>query len=161
MELIRCAIARMGMEVLQMRLTFTLLALLAMASVASAREPRHYQSGKLLQMASVPCGMAEKDAKTLTGELLGTDSSHKKTEEVLCQEYVLESETITYRIRPKDDKHPVLLPVGQQAQFFLNKDKMVLRVEDLDNKDREYFVVSMTPKETNTAAAQPPRTKLQ
>src|SRR5947207_13874187 len=97
------------------RLTF---AFLLVAAAAYAKEPHRYQSGKLLQMSSVPCGMAEKDAKTLTGELLGTESSHEKTEEVLCQEYVLEGETVTYRIRPKDDKHPALLPVGQQAQFF-------------------------------------------
>lgn len=142
------------------RISFVLL--IGLAVSAYAKEPHHYHSGKLLQMASVPCGMAEKDAKTLAGELLGTDSSHKKTEEVLCQEYVLESDTVTYRIRPKDDKHPVLLPVGQQAQFFLSKDKMVLRVEDLDNKDREYVVVSMLPRETNTAdASQPARPKLQ
>ena len=135
--------------------------LLGVATAAYAKEPRHFQSGKLLQMASVPCGMTEKDAKTLTGELLGTDNSHKKTEEVLCQEYVLEGETVTYRIRPKDDKHPVLLPVGQHAQFFLQKDKMVLRVEDLDNKDREYIVVSMMPREDSKADAEPPRPKLQ
>ncbi len=135
---------------------------LGLAVAAFAKEPHHYHSGKLLQMSSVPCGMAEKDAKTLTGELLGTDSSHKKTEEVLCQEYILETDAVTYRIRPKDDKHPVLLPVGQQAQFFLSKDKMVLRMEDLDNKDREYLVVSMTPRETNTAdASQQSRPKLQ
>lgn len=142
-------------------LLFLLLAF-GLATGAQAKEAHRFLSGKLLEMASVPCGMAEKDAKTLTGELLGTDSSHKKTEEVLCQEYVLESDTVTYRIRPKDDKHPVLLPVGQQAQFFLSKDKMVLRVEDLDNKDRDYVVVSMTPREGTTKAdAQPPRTKLQ
>lgn len=145
-----------------MRTQFAICLVLGLAAIsASAKEPHHYQSGKLLQMASVPCGMAEKDAKTFAGELLGTDSSHKKTEEVLCQEYVLESETVTYRIRPKDDKHPVLLPVGQQAQFFLEKDKMKLRVEDLDNKDREYSVVSMMPRENSTAEAEPPRTKLQ
>lgn len=144
-----------------MRLRLSLVVLLGLATTAYARGPHHYQSGKLLQMASVPCGMAEKDAKTLTGELLGTDSGHKKTEEVLCQEYVLESETVTYRIRPKDDKHPVLLPVGQQAQFFLNKDKMVLRMEDLDNRDREYVVVSMMPRENSTADAQPARPRLQ
>ena len=91
---------------------------LGLAAMACGKEPHHYQSGKLLQMTSVPCGMAEKDAKTFTGELLGTDSSHKKTEEVLCQEYVLESETVTYRIRPKDDKHPVLLPVGQRGSVL-------------------------------------------
>ena len=117
--------------------------------------------GKLLQMASVPCGMAEKAAKTFTGELLGTDGSHRKTEEVLCQEYMLETDAVTYRIRPKDDKHPVLLPVGQRAQFFLSKDKMVLRVEDLDNKDREYIVVSMMPRDAETQDVRPQRPTLQ
>lgn len=145
-----------------MRSTIALFILAGMVTCSAfAKEPHHYHSGKLLEMSSVPCGMAEKDAKTITGELLGTDSSHKKTEEVLCQEYVLESDTVTYRIRPRDDKHPALLPVGQQAQFFLSKDRMVLRVEDLDNKDREYIVVSMTPRETSTASAEPPRAKLQ
>ena len=142
------------------RSRISIFILLGLAAAGFAKEPRHYQSGKLLQMSSVPCGMAEKDAKTLTGELLGTDSSHKKTEEVLCPEYLLESETVTYRIRPRDEKHPVLLPVRAQAQFFLSKDKMVLRVEDLDNKDRDYAVVSMTPREDEKVDAQPPRTKL-
>jgi hypothetical protein len=143
-----------------MKATLPLVLMLGLAS-ASAKQPRHYQTGKLMQMSSVPCGIAEKDAKTFTGELLGTDSSHKKTEEVLCQEYVLESDTVTYRIRPKDEKHPSLLPIGQHAQFFIQKDKMVLRVEDLDDKDREYLVVSMLPREDTTATAAPPRTKLQ
>lgn len=38
---------------------------------------------------------------------------------------------------------------------------MVLRVEDLDDKDREYIVVSMVPRADTTATAEPPRTKLQ
>ncbi len=63
-----------------------------------------------------------------------------------------------YRIRPRDEKHPVLLPVGEQAQFRMEKDKMMLRVEDLDNKDREYIVVSMTPRsDGSTADAAPAR----
>src|SRR5437764_15189463 len=107
-----------------------------------------------MQMAAVSCAMAEKDAKSLGGEILGTDSGSKKTQEVLCQEYVLQSEHVTYRIRPRDEKHPVLLPVGLQAQFRLQKDKMLLRVEDLDNKERQYIVVSMTPRsDGNTADA--------
>ena len=75
--------------------------------------------------------------------------------------YAKEPRPVTYRIRPRDDRHPVLLPVGQHAQFFLQKDKMVLRVEDLDNKDREYIVVSMMPREDSKADAEPPRPKLQ
>jgi hypothetical protein len=40
----------------------------------------------------------------------------------------------------------VLLPVGQKAQFRIQKDKMLLQVEDVDSKEREYSVVSMTPR---------------
>lgn len=89
----------------------------------------------------------------MTGELLGTDAQNKKTKEVLCQEYVLQSERVVYRIRPTDDKHPVLLPIGETAQFRLHKDKLILKVAELDGKEREYTVVSMTPREDA-----PPRT---
>src|ERR1700751_2073153 len=135
-----------------------ILGVVLVASVAYAKEPKPHQSGKLLQMESVACGVDENSGKSLAGELIGTDSAHKKTHELLCQEYVLQSERVIYRIRPRDEKHPVLLPVGEQAQFRLEKDKMVLRVEDLDNKDREYVVVSMTPRaDSSTADAAPSR----
>jgi hypothetical protein len=141
-----------------MRSTMMLYAVLGLASAAYAREPKPYQSGKILQMDSVQCGMAEKDAKSFAGEMLGTDSGNKKTQELLCQEYVLQGQRVIYRIRPRDEKHPVLLPVGEQAQFRLQKDKMLLRVEDLDSKEREYIVVSMTPRsDGNTADATPAR----
>src|SRR6202171_6581944 len=141
-----------------MRSKWMLCAVLGMASAAYAKEPRTYQTGKLLQMDSVQCGMAEKDAKSFAGEMLGTDSGSKKTKEVLCQEYVVQAERVIYRIRPRDEKHPVLLPVGEQAQFRLQKDKMLLRVEDLDGKEREYIVVSMTPRaDSSTAEASPTR----
>ena len=117
-----------------------LMATIMLASLAHAKEPKHFQTGVLLQMDSAECGY---------GEMLGTDSGHKKTHALLCQEYILQSDRVIYRIRPKDDKHPVLLPVGENAQFRLDKDKMMLRVEDLDSKEREYIVVSMTPRENS------------
>ncbi|HTS34536.1 MAG TPA: hypothetical protein VMH04_02625 [Candidatus Solibacter sp.] len=135
-----------------MRSKLMLCGLLGVACAVYAKEPKAYQAGKLLQMESVTCGTAEKDAKSFAGEVLGTDSGSKKTQEVLCQEYVLQSERTIFRIRPRDEKHPVLLPVGEVAQFRLEKDKMLLRVEDLDNKEREYFVVSMTPRSDNSTA---------
>jgi len=134
-----------------------ILASILLASTAYAKEPKAYQSGKLLQMDSVQCGVDEKDAKSFAGEMIGTDSGHKKTQELLCQEYLLQAEKVIYRIRPKDVKHPVLLPVGDQAQFRLAKDKMLLRVEDLDSKEREYIVVSMVPRSDSTADASPKR----
>jgi hypothetical protein len=135
-----------------MRLQYV-LAIVLVAAAAQAKEPRHFQSGKLLKMESVKCGMDEKNGKSFAGELVGTDSAHMKTKELLCQEYVLETDSVLYRIRPKDDKHPALLPIGEKAQFRLDKDKMLLRVEDLDDKEREYFVVSMSPHDSSAQAS--------
>jgi hypothetical protein len=127
---------------------------LGLATVAFAKEPRQYQRGKLLQMDSVPCGMAEKDATSFAGEMLGADSGSKKTQEVLCQEYLVQAANVIYRIRPRDGKHPVLLPVGDDAQFRLERDKMLLR--GADQKEREYVVVSMSPRsDGSTADAEP------
>ena len=127
-----------------------ILGVVLVASVAYAKDVKPRQSGKLLQMESVACGVDESSGKSFAGELIGTDSAHKKTHELLCQEYVLQTERVIYRIRPRDEKHPVLLPVGEQAQFRMQKDKMILRVEGLDDKDREYTVVSMTPREDSS-----------
>ncbi len=127
------------------------------ACVAQAKQPKRFQSGTLLQMDSVKCGTDQNSGKSIAGDLLGTDSAHMKTHELLCQEYLLQTDHVTYRIRPKDEKHPALLPVGEKAEFRMDKDKMVLRVEDMDDKDRDYIVVSMTPrpdsKATDTTAA--------
>lgn len=109
-----------------------------------AKEKPAYERGVLLQMDSTHCGYAEKDGKTVAGEIFGTDGQHKNTQEVLCQEYILKSDRLIYRIRPKDDKHPSLLPVGETAEFRIHKDKMILRVPESDGKEREYIVVSMT-----------------
>jgi hypothetical protein len=141
-----------------MRSRLILSVVLALAAAAYAKDPKTYQTGKVLQMDSVPCGTSEKDAQSLAGEMLGTDSGSKKTQEVLCQEYVLESDKVIYRIRPREEKHPVLLPVGEYSQFRLNKGRMRLRIPDLDEKEREYMVVSMTPRsDANSADATPAR----
>ena len=81
--------------------------------------------------------MDENSGKSFVGEVVGTDSAHKKTHALLCQEYLLQSDTLFYRIRPRDEKHPILLPVGQTAQFRIQKDTMLLQVEDVDDKERE------------------------
>jgi hypothetical protein len=117
------------------------------ASLAEAKKPIAHQNGTLLQMDSAECGVDENSGKSVVGELVGTDSAHKKTDALLCQEYLLQSETAIYRIRPRDEKRPVLLAVGQKAQFRIQKDKMLLQVEDVDSKEREYSVVSMTPRQ--------------
>jgi len=124
--------------------------LLAAVSVSAGGHPS-YEKGVLLQMDSAPCGYAENGGKTLAGTIIGTDGEHKKTQEVLCQEYTLQTDRIVYRIRPKDDKHPVLLPVGETAEFRIHKDKLLLRVPEMDSSEREYVVLSMTPRKDLSA----------
>lgn len=118
-----------------------------LAALAYGRDPKPTQSGVLMKMNSVQCGYDEKDAPSVANEMLGTDSSHKKTHELLCQEYVLRTDRMVFHIRPKDDRHPVLLPIGGIALFHLEKDKMLLRSEDLDDKERQYTVVSIAPRD--------------
>jgi hypothetical protein len=135
-----------------MKPTVLMVALL-LGSLALAKDQPTHDSGTLLEMDSVECGAEQKSGKSFAGQVLGTDSAHEKSRVLLCQQYVLQSDRVTYRIRPKDDKHPVLLPVGTKAQFRLAKDKMKLRVEDLDGKERDYIVVSMTPRENKSQTA--------
>jgi hypothetical protein len=133
-----------SMKEIRMKFVATIAALALFASPALfAKDPPSYDKGVLLSMESTMCGTAENDGKSLTGELIGTDSSHKKTKEVLCQEYVLQGARLTYRIRPRDEKHPVLLPVGESVQYRIHKDKLYLRDPEGDTKEREYLVISI------------------
>jgi len=119
------------------------LSLLLVPSSALAKEPIFHQQGTITNMDAVECGIDENSGKSFAGEVLGTDGGHKKTRQLLCQEYVLKTERVIYRIRPRDEKHPVLLPVGERAEFRLKKDKLLLEIPELDAKEREYSVTSM------------------
>jgi hypothetical protein len=82
----------------------------------------------------------------------------KRIHEPLCQEYILQAENVTFRIRPRDEKHSVLLPVGNRAEFRMEKDKLMLRMEEANSKERGYVIISMTPRSDASAAdAVPPR----
>jgi hypothetical protein len=126
-----------------MKLNLALGTLVLFASTALfAKDPPSYDKGILLSMQSTLCGTAQNDGKAVAGETPGSDSSHKKTQEVLCQEYILQADHITYHIRA-NDKHPLLLPVGQAVQYRIHRDKMYLRDLEGDQKEHEYTVVSM------------------
>lgn len=126
--------------------------LLGMTAV-HAKDAPSYQSGVLKEMTSVECGFEQKSAKGFVGELVGTDDSHSKTRKTFCQEYVLQTNRVVYHIRPKEEKHPALLPVGEKAMFRMKKDYMVLKVPEGDDKEREYDVVSALPlPESDTSA---------
>src|SRR2546430_17396658 len=104
------------------RLTLATL-LFTLAVTAEAKDKPVFEKGMLLQMDSSSCGYAEKDGKTIAGQIFGTDGQHKNTKEVLCQEYILKSAGVIYRSRLNDDKQPVLLPHGETAECRHHKDK--------------------------------------
>jgi hypothetical protein len=150
-------------RVREMRSKWISCVVLSLAAAAFAKDPKPYQTGKLVQMDSVQCATAEKGAPSVSGEMLASDSVSKQTQQLLCQEYVLQTDRVIYRIRPRNEKRPVLLSLGAQAQFRLQKDKLLLRAQDLDsgrldNKEREYIVISMAPRsDSSSADASPTR----
>lgn len=129
------------------------LGVLLLGMTAQAKDAPSYDSGVVKEMTSVECGVEQKSAKGLLGEIVGTDDSHSKTRKTFCQEYVLETSHVIYHIRPREEKHPALLPVGEKALFRMKKDRMMLKVPERDNKEREYDVVSMTPAESNSPSS--------
>ncbi len=126
-----------------MRSKFIAAALLLSVSLAYAKDLKAYQDAKLQAMASAPCAVDTKNAT--------------KTHDLLCQEYTLQTDQVTYSIRPLDSKHPVLLPVGADAQFRLEKVTLLLRVPDFDSKERKFSVVAVKPRGESSADATPAR----
>ncbi|HEY6970218.1 MAG TPA: hypothetical protein VJA94_13510 [Candidatus Angelobacter sp.] len=130
-----------------------LLASVLLAATFAVAGDKSYQTGSLKEMTSVECGVDQKSGTSFVGDLLGTDNGHSQARKTFCAEYVLETARTVYHIRPREQKNPVLLPVGQTAEFRMKKDRMVLRVPEGDNKEREYDVVSMSPVQNNSAVA--------
>jgi hypothetical protein len=120
---------------------------LAAATCAAAKNRPDYTDGKIVQMESVPCGYHEKNSTSLAGEVLGTNAQDKTSQQVLCQEYTVETDLVTYRIRPKDEKHASIIAIGGEAHFRLVKDKLLLETPDGSGKEREFVVVSMKPRQ--------------
>src|SRR6266699_2150813 len=121
----------------QVGMVLSLFAVLAWAGSAAGAKEHGYQRGMIVSMSSVPCGSEVK--------------RHKKTQELLCQEYVLRSDTMEYHIRQGEPKRTDLLPVGQETEFRVDKDRIRVRVPGSD-KEHEYQVVSEAPR-TDTNAS--------
>ena len=115
-------------------------ALLLCSSFAWTQDPKPFQTGKLLQMEPVPCHATQ------------------KAQEPHCQIYLLESDSVVFHIRPKNAKRTPLLPVGERAQFRIEAGNILLHMDGIDSQEREYIVVSMSPRtESDSADASPAR----
>lgn len=110
---------------------------------AAAKDKKHVQRGMLEKMQAMPCGVKERGLTSLGGLWAGIGVQHVNSNEKLCPQYLFRTDQMDYQIRPLDEKHESLLPVGQEAEFKVKKNKLYLRVPDGDHKMRPYQVVSM------------------
>lgn len=131
----------------------TLVAVVVLGAILSAKEVPRNHRGVLLRMESVPCGGAESNA--ISNAVFGTPTAGDTREERFCAEYILRSEGLLYRIRQKARKGPTLLPIGQAAQFRIEKDRVLLQVEGFDRKVHEFFVMAMEPEDAAGTCGRP------
>lgn len=110
---------------------------------ASAKNKKHLQRGMLEKMQAMPCGVKERGLTSLGSLWGGIGVQHVNSNEKLCPQYLFRTDQMDYQIRPLDEKHAGILPVGQEAEFKVKKNKLYLRVPDGDRKMRPYQVVSM------------------
>ncbi len=119
--------------------------LLAVALPAGAGKKKHPERGMIEKMEAVPCGAKEKGITGLGSVFASAGIEHVNSDEKLCPQYLLRTDEMDYHIRPLDKKHPVILPVGQEGEFRIDKDRLYLKVSEGDRKTRPYQVVAMKP----------------
>ena len=118
------------------------LAVLLLASLGAEAKKAPPEHGMLVRMESMECGVHQGGLAGLGGFWASIGVTKINSEDKLCPQYLLRTDTMEYHIRPLNKKHPVVLPVGHEAVFRIHKDRMFLRVEDLDKRVREYQVVA-------------------
>jgi hypothetical protein len=117
---------------------------------ADQHKKKQPDRGMLEKMEAVPCGAKERGLTGL-GSIFGSVGvQHVNSDEKLCPQYLFRTDEMEYEIRPLDHKHPVVLPVGHEAEFKIKNDRMSLKVPDGDRKKREYEVVAAKPTNRET-----------
>ena len=115
---------------------------------AADKKKKDVERGMLEKMDAVPCGARERGLTGLGSVWASAGITHVNSDEKLCPQYMLRTDEMEYQIRPTDGKHPVVLPVGQEGEFKIKKDRMFLKMsEGSDRKTRTYQVVAI--KSTN------------
>jgi hypothetical protein len=123
----------------------TLVVALAMPPTAAAKNKKGAERGMLESMEAVPCGAKQRGLTGLGSVFGSVGVEHVNSDEKLCPQYLLRTDEMEYQIRPVDNKHPVVLPVGHEGEFKIKKDRMQLKVPDGDRKTRAYQVVAAKP----------------
>jgi hypothetical protein len=103
--------------------TFLVTSVLALGLTAAAKDKE--MQGTIVSENSVPCGSEAK--------------GKKQTIQLMCQEYVIRTDTTEYHVRQEKEAHKEMLPVNAPVELTLSKDKMKFKV---NGKGYEMLVVS-------------------
>ena len=126
---------------------------LAAAAPLSAGDKKKKQPDRAMleKMEAVPCGAKQRGLTGLGSVWASAGITHVNSDEKLCPQYLLRTDDMEYEIRPRDKRHPAVLPVGQEVVFKVKNDRMSVKCPEGDNKARSYQVVAMRPIETEAA----------
>jgi hypothetical protein len=121
-----------------------LVFLFAIPTWADGKKKNQSDRAMLEKMEAVPCGAKEQGLTGLGSLWASIGVTHVNSDEKLCPQYLIRTDDMEYHIRPTDNKHPVILPVGHEVVFKIKKDRMYLKVPDGgDHKTRAYRVVAV------------------
>jgi hypothetical protein len=134
-------------ELMNLKRSLMLLLVFVSAIPLSAKDKKkRLERGIVEKMEAVPCGAKEKGITGLGTLWASAGITHVNSDEKLCPEYLFRTDQMDYEIRPTDLKHATLLPVGQEGEFKIKKNRMFLKFpEGADQKTRTYEVVAMNP----------------
>src|SRR5262249_22791153 len=119
------------------------LSLIALPAVAGPKKKKVVPRGMLESMQSVPCGAKQRGLNGVGSIWASVGLTHVNSDEKLCPQYLVRTDEMDYEIRTKDLKHHDVLPIGQEVEFKIKKDHMMLKVPD--GKTLNYVVVAMRP----------------
>ena len=130
---------------LKSSIALALVLVSAFPAIADGKKKKVAPRAMLEKMEAVPCGAKQRGLSGLGTVWASAGITHVNSDEKLCPQYLLRTDEMDYEIRPTDGKHPVVLPVGQEVEFKLKNDHMLVKVLDGDKKTRSYKVVAMRP----------------
>ena len=128
--------------------TLLVVVFILLAAVPLSADGKKKKTGEramLETMEAVPCGAKEKGLTGLGTLWASAGITHVNSDEKLCPQYMLRTDEMEYHIRPTNTKHAAVLPVGQEIEFKIKKDRMFVKVPDGDRKARTYLIVAMKP----------------
>jgi len=128
------------------RFVILLLVLVSAAPLCAKDKKLQMERGMLEKMEAMPCGAKQRGLAGLGTLWASVGITHINSNEKLCPQYLLRTDSMDYEIRPIDLKHATILPIGTEGEFKIRKNVMVLTMpEGSDRKMREYEVVSVNP----------------